>query len=143
MVIEKAKEAIGMGKGNDPEPPEDTPEHEAWEEKQTAPDKPVKVEKASAMRTLPLTLQTAINFMDDQKIRRDMRPKEAAKMVRRYFGEMNWPDEGQPETVRQFLEAKGVPIIDTHQSPETIKHLTQDFSNRGYTKKQFQKRGVE
>ena len=143
MVLEKAKEVIGMGKDNDPEPPEGTPEHEQWLEKQTAPSKPIKVEKASAMRPLPPMLQTAIDFMDDQKVRRDMRPKEAAKMARRYFGEMNWPDEVQPETVRQFLEAKGVPIIDTHQSPETIKHLTQDFSNLGYPKKQLQKRGVE
>ena len=143
MVTQKIKDAVGLGRDEDPEPPEGTPEHEVWEEKQTAPDKPVKVEKASAMRTLPSTLQTAVDFMDNQKIRRDMRPKEAAQMVRRYFGEMNWPDEGQPETVRQFLEAKGVPIIDTHQSPETVNHLTQDFSNIGYTQKQLQRRGVQ
>ena len=34
MVLEKAKEVIGMGKDNDPEPPEGTSEHEQWLEKE-------------------------------------------------------------------------------------------------------------
>lgn len=108
-------------------PAEGTPEYDEYLEKLTAP--PVQVKKASELKPVPPELAAALELLNNRSIRKDRRPFEVAKAVRLYYSNMDWPDEEQPESVRDFLLAKGIPVYDTFISPTQQEHLLQEFSN--------------